>query len=175
MKGLPSSIPRTAGGWGCDSGSKALIPGLDRGDTERRSLQLTRYLALALVVYVALLRGCAGPRSLTVGQSTEADVRARMGAPTNTRVEPNGDRIWEYPTGPYGNETHMVRIGPDGKVKEVAQLLSEDRLAMVIPGKTTKPDVRKLFGRPGFEHCTAWARRGHGAITGTASSPAGSW
>jgi hypothetical protein len=109
-------------------------------------------MALALVVYVALLGGCAGPRSLTVGQSTEADVRARMGAPTDTRVEPNGDRIWEYPTGPYGNETHMVRIGPDGKVKEVAQLLSEDRLAMVIPGKTTKPDVRKLFGRPGFEH-----------------------
>ena len=113
---------------------------------------MTRYMALALMVYVALLGGCAGPRSLAVGQSTEADVRARMGAPTDTRVEPNGDRVWEYPTGPFGSQTHMVRIGSDGKVKEVAQLLNEDRLAMVTPGQTTKPDVRKLFGRPGFEH-----------------------
>jgi hypothetical protein len=109
-------------------------------------------MTLALVMCVALLEGCASPRSLVVGQSTEADVRARMGAPTDTRVEPNGDRIWEYVRGPYGYETHMVRIGSDGKVKEVAQLLSEEQLAKVIPGQSTRSDTRKLLGRPAFEH-----------------------
>lgn len=113
---------------------------------------MKRLVSLALAFCVALLGGCANPRSLVIGQSTEADVRARMGAPTDTRVEPNGDRIWEYPTGPQGYQTHRVRIGSDGKVKEVAQLLSEEQLEKVIPGQTTKSDVRKLFGRPAFEH-----------------------
>lgn len=113
---------------------------------------MKRLMTLALVICVALLEGCASPRSLVVGQSTEADVRTHMGAPTDSRVEPNGDRIWEYPTGPFGHQTHMVRIGSDGKVKEVAQLLSEEQLAKVIPGQTTKSDVRKLLGRPSFEH-----------------------
>jgi SmpA/OmlA family protein len=98
-----------------------------------------------------LLGGCATGHSLVPGQSTEADVRARMGAPTDTRVEADGDRVWEYARGREGFHTYMVRIGPDGRVKEVTQVLTEERLARIVPGKTTRSEVRRLLGPPSFE------------------------
>ena len=106
---------------------------------------------LVLLSCITLLAGCASPRSLVAGQSTETDVRTRMGAPTDTRVDRNGDRLWEYATGPEGVETHVVRFGADGKVKAVTQLLADDKLAQVVPGKTTKSEVRELLGRPADE------------------------
>jgi hypothetical protein len=107
-------------------------------------------LATILTIFscAALLGGCAGPHSLVAGQSTEADVRARMGTPTDTRTEPNGDKLWEYATGPEGVHTHLVRIGADGRVREISQLLTEDRFATIVPGKTTRAEVRNLLGRP---------------------------
>lgn len=100
---------------------------------------------------IGVLGGCANPRLLVAGQSTEADVRARLGNPTDTRVDRNGDRLWEYATGPEGVETYRVRIGADGKVKEVTQLLDEHQLQKVVPGKTTQADMRDLLGRPSDE------------------------
>lgn len=100
---------------------------------------------------IALLGGCATGHSLVPGQSTEADVRAQMGAPGDTYVDANGDRVWEYARGAEGFHTYMVRMGPDGKVKEVAQVLTEERLARIVPGKTTRLEVRRLLGRPSFE------------------------
>lgn len=114
---------------------------------------MKRFVALILLSCIGLLGGCANPRSLVAGQSTEADVRARMGKPTDTRVDRNGDSIWEYSTGPQGFETYHVRIGADGKVKDVTQLLTEEQLDKVIPGKTTQTEVRHLLGRP-FEEVT---------------------
>jgi len=109
-------------------------------------------LTLILLSCIGLIGGCSTPRSLVVGQSTEADVRARAGTPTDTRTDRNGNRVYEYATGPEGYETYIVRVGTDGKVKEVAQVLTEDRLEKVVPGKTTKAEVRDQFGRPTFEH-----------------------
>ena len=106
---------------------------------------------LVLLSCIGLLAGCANPRSLVVGQSMEADARARLGSPTETRVDRNGDRLWEYATGPEGVETYVVRFGADGKVKEVTQLLTDDQLAKVVPGKTTRSEVKELLGRPADE------------------------
>jgi SmpA/OmlA family protein len=106
---------------------------------------------LVILSCAALLGGCAGPRSLVPGQSSEVDVRQSMGAPKDSRTDSNGDRIWEYPTGPEGFTTYAVRIGPDGKVKAVNQLVTEDQLDKVVIGKSTKADVRELLGRPAKE------------------------
>jgi hypothetical protein len=100
---------------------------------------------------IGLLGGCATGHSLVLGQSTEADVRAQMGAPGETRVEADGDRVWEYAKGPEGFYTYMVRMGPDGRVKEVTQVLTEERLARIVPAKTTRSEVRRLLGRPSYE------------------------
>lgn len=106
---------------------------------------------LILLSCIGLLGGCANPRSLVVGQSTEADVRAGVGKPTDTRVDGNGDKLWEYASGPVGYHTYLVRIGTDGKVKEVTQLLVEDQFKKIIPGRMTKADVTNLLGRPSEE------------------------
>lgn len=105
----------------------------------------------AILVFLScsgLLSGCANPNLLVVGQSTIEDVRARMGTPTDSRVDRNGDQLWEYATGPEGFETHRVRIGADGKVKNVSRLLTEEQLANVVPGRMTRDDVKDLLGRP---------------------------
>ena len=104
----------------------------------------------ALVLAAVVITGCAGPRSLVPGQSTETDVRAQMGAPKETRAD-GGDRIWEYPTGPEGFTTYSVRLGADGKVKSVMQLVSEEQLEKIVVGKSTRDDVRRLLGRPAEE------------------------
>jgi len=76
------------------------------------------------------------------------DVRARAGTPTDIRFDRNGDELWEYATGPEGTETYLVRVGLDGKVKEVTQLLTDEQLMKIVPGTMTKADVRNLLGRP---------------------------
>jgi outer membrane protein assembly factor BamE (lipoprotein component of BamABCDE complex) len=74
-----------------------------------------------------------------------------MGAPTATRAEANGDRVWEYARGAAGFHTYMVRMGPEGKFKEITQVLTEDNLARIVPGKTTQSEVRRLLGTPSSE------------------------
>ena len=106
--------------------------------------------ALMLLSTTALLGGCSAPGGVVPGQSTESDVRSRMGAPTDTRAD-RGDKLLDYATGPEGMHTSRVRIGADGKVKEVTELLREEQLASITPGKTTREEVLMLLGRPGDE------------------------
>jgi len=103
---------------------------------------------LVLLLSIAALAGCIGPQALVPGQSTVVDMRARVGTPTDIRFDRNGDELWEYARGPAGYETYLVRVGTDEKVKEVTQLLTEDQLMKIVPGKMTKADARNLLGRP---------------------------
>jgi len=47
-----------------------------------------------------------------------------------------------------------VRVGLDGKVKDVTQLLTDDQLMTIVPGTMTKADVRHVLGRPSDESFT---------------------
>ena len=110
---------------------------------------------LVLLLSIAALAGCAGPRAMVPGQSTVVEMRAKVGTPTDIRFDRNGDELWEYATGPMGYETHLVRIGTDGKVKEVTQMLTEDQMMKLVPGTMTKADARNLLGRPSDQTFTA--------------------
>jgi len=114
-------------------------------------MRLLTVLSLSLAGFLA---GCGSTGSLVPGQSSQADVRARLGAPTEVRKDRNGDELWEYAGGAEGHETHLVRIGADGKVKEVTQILTQERLLGLVPGKSTKQEVRELLGRPAEERRT---------------------
>ena len=105
------------------------------------------WLTLSALLAIAVLAGCASPRSFAPGSSI-VDVRARAGTPTDIRFDRNGDELWEYATGPEGTETYLVRVGLDGKVKEITQLLTDDQLMKIVPGTMTKADARNLLGRP---------------------------
>lgn len=106
-----------------------------------------------VVFAIALLAGCASPGSFAPGTSI-AEVRAKAGIPTDIRFDRNGDELWEYATGPSGTETYLMRIGTDGKVKDVTQLLTDDQLMKIVPGTMTKADVRHILGRPSEQSFT---------------------
>ena len=108
---------------------------------------------LSALLVIATLAGCASPRSFAPGSSI-VDMRARAGTPTDIRFDRNGDELWEYAQGPVGTETYLVRVGLDGKVKDVTQLLTDDQLMTIVPGTMTKADVRHVLGRPSDESFT---------------------
>jgi len=111
------------------------------------------WTTLTALLAIAVLAGCASPRSFAPGSSI-VDVRARAGIPTDIRFDRNGDELWEYAQGPEGTETYLVRVGLDGKVKDVTQLLTDDQLMTIVPGTMTKADVRHVLGRPSDESFT---------------------
>lgn len=122
-----------------------------------------RKLLLPLIV-ATLLSGCVGARGIAPSQSMLADVRAKVGNPTDVRFDGNGDELWEYAGGPRGTETYLIRAGNDGRVKSLTQLLTEEQFYRVEAGKMTKADVRHVLGRPSDEvflyNGTSWSWRG---------------
>ncbi|HXV10735.1 MAG TPA: hypothetical protein VD839_08020, partial [Burkholderiales bacterium] len=120
--------------------------------------------SLLIPLLVGVVAGCAGVRSIVPAQSTLADVRAKAGNPTDIRFDDNRDELWEYAWGPKGTQTYLVRAAPDGRVKSVTQLLTEEQFAKIVPRQMTKRDVRHLFGRPSDEsflyNGTSWSWRG---------------
>ena len=111
------------------------------------------WTTLTVLLAIAVIAACASPTAFAPGSSI-VDVRARVGTPTDIRFDRNGDELWEYARGPEGFETYVVRVGADGKVKEVAQILTDDQLMKVVPGTMTKADVKNLLGRPSDQSFT---------------------
>ena len=112
------------------------------------------WTTLIVLSAIAVISGCASPRAFAPGSSI-VDVRAKVGTPTDIRFDRNGDELWEYAGGPAGVETYLVRVGADGRVKEVTQLLTDDQLMKVVPGTMTKAEVRNLLGRPSDQTFTS--------------------
>jgi hypothetical protein len=108
-----------------------------------------------------LVAGCAayGPGNLAPGQ-TEADVRARMGEPTDKASLPSGGSRLEYARGPMGGHTYRIELDASGRVQSVSQLLTEANFATVRRGES-KADVREQLGRPS-EQRVGW--RGVGEV-----------
>jgi len=90
--------------------------------------------------------GCANFQSLAPGMP-EQQVKARVGAPSETWKSPGGGEVWEYPLGPSGRQTYMVALGSDRTVVEVRQVLSEEYFSRIRVGMS-REDVRRLLGRP---------------------------
>lgn len=102
-----------------------------------------------------LLTACAsyGGRGLEPGRSVETDVRAVMGAPFADHPAEPGQPFThslEYPRGPAGRHTYMARIDAAGSLVRIDQVLDEKFLRLIKPGVSTRDDVRRVLGRPGF-------------------------
>ncbi len=110
---------------------------------------------------IAALAGCAGygPGNLAPGQ-TEADVRARMGEPTERIGLPAGGARLDYARGPMGAHTYRVTLDATGRVQSIRQLLTEPNFEAVRPGES-KADVHDRLGPPS-EKRTGW--RGVGEV-----------
>ncbi len=84
---------------------------------------------------------------LKPGITTADEVRAVMGTPNLEWKEADGTRIWEYPRMPEGIVNYMLVIGPDGVLREVLQVLTEENFARIQPG-WSRDQVHRLLGRP---------------------------
>jgi outer membrane protein assembly factor BamE (lipoprotein component of BamABCDE complex) len=62
-------------------------------------------------------------------------------------VAPDGTRTLDYPRQPEGWTNYVIKIGPDGKMSSLRQLLNEDNFARIQPGMDTQR-VRDTLGRP---------------------------
>ena len=109
-----------------------------------------RKLLLAFVT--ALLFGCAGNPfgGYDIAPGTPRDaVIARMGSPYRVVRTPNGERL-QYSVQPYGQHAWMVDLDTSGKVVQARQVLTEGNFHRIEPGKWTREDVEREFGRPAW-------------------------
>ena len=107
----------------------------------------------ALAVFGGLLGGLLGgcdweaQRTLRPGESTLADVERLMGTPGTRWPEDDGGTTLEYPRGPQGLETWMVRLDAQGRFVSMTNVLLPESLARVQPGQGSDA-VRRMLGRP---------------------------
>lgn len=103
---------------------------------------------LLACLLLALLSGCATPDRdprLQPGLSAEADVRARLGAPSRVWPEADGGRTLAYSTQPMGRHAWIVRLGPNGRLTSIVDGLSPAGRARIEPGMTPE-QVSRLLG-----------------------------
>ena len=95
-----------------------------------------------------LLAACAGLGGPALGPGApEAEVLARLGQPTH--VYQDGDaRLLEYMRGPMGQTTDMARIGADGRLQSLTQVLTTESFARIVPGVTRQEQVLRIVGAP---------------------------
>ena len=108
-------------------------------------------LIVSLFSTLLVVAGCdrVATGELQVGQSTIADMKFKMGEPSEVRRD--GDReIWVYPLGPEGVKTYFMTVGPTGTLEKIDQVLTEANFARVQNGMT-HDEVVKILGRHGKE------------------------
>jgi hypothetical protein len=97
-----------------------------------------------------LAAGCAGMDgpALVPGQSTLADLEAKMGRAAQKRPGPGGETVYYYPRLPWGYESYAARVSPDGKLIALEQRLTEDNIKRIRTGATRGEEVLDLLGPP---------------------------
>ena len=110
---------------------------------------MTTRFRFAIPAVAALLTGCAGLQYPAFAPGTGmSEVESRLGKPTDVIKASDGDTLWQYPTGPVGQTTYMVRFGTDQRSKASYQALTLQQFAQIRPGMTQE-EIRVLLGRPG--------------------------
>lgn len=102
-----------------------------------------------LAVFLSTSLGaCAAftPVTLASGESEQA-VLAKLGKPTG-RFDDGADHLLEYARAPFGQQTYMARIGPDGKLISYEQVLTSQKFALIKPAITRKEEVLRIIGGP---------------------------
>lgn len=120
--------------------------------------ELTKVISLLSLLLT--LSACTTAQKVHLGDS-EAQVISARGTPTH-RYQVGNQSLLEYMTGPYGQETFMAKIGPDGKLISFEQVLTDEKFATLNIGTSTKNDVLHTVGTPSettylpLSRLTAW-------------------
>lgn len=105
-------------------------------------------LLFVLMACLLWLGGCAlRPFSAVQPGMSQGDVVARLGPPGAVVAIPQGTRL-QYSGQPTGQFAFMVDLDASGRVLSVRQVLNARDFARIEPGKWTRDDVLREFGRP---------------------------
>ena len=77
-----------------------------------------------------------------------------MGQPAMRWQNPDGSAQLAYPRGPMGFQTYMAYIGPDGKLRQIENVMDQKNFARIEAGMT-KDEVLRILG-PSFTGWTAY-------------------
>jgi hypothetical protein len=103
--------------------------------------------SIATVTLLGLLAAGCTTTPLVPGEP-EAAVVGKMGRPTHIYQDGNA-QVLEYMRGPFGQQTYMARIGPDGKLSSFEQVLTAEKFATIKVDSATKEQVLRTIGAPG--------------------------
>ncbi len=109
---------------------------------------MRRFATFSIIAVMLTMSACSTlmPAPPAPGDTAEA-VTARLGKPS--AVYPEGqERLFEYATGPMGQNTWMARIGADGKLISFEQVLTGEKFATIALGTSTHQQVLRTLGRP---------------------------
>lgn len=108
---------------------------------------MTPRFVVLLSVTGLLLAACASfdGRGLVVGQAVLDDVTRVMGRPKMEWAEADGSRQLAYPRGPMGAKTFMARLGPDGRLLKMENVL-EPAFFSRIKSNMTPDEVVRVLG-----------------------------
>jgi hypothetical protein len=109
----------------------------------RKSASLLRWTVIGAALWVA---GCANLDGFPPGTPGSA-IESSRGKPFRVWPEANGASSWEYPQGPTGRYTYMVRVGADGRVTRVDQVLDWPFFRKLESGMPIQ-EVEHTLGRP---------------------------
>lgn len=106
-------------------------------------------ILFVLVASLLWLGGCAllHPFSAVQPGMSRDEVVARMGPPGAVVAIPQGTRL-QYSGQPTVQFAFMVDLDASGRVSSVRQVLNARDFARIEPGKWTRDDVLREFGRP---------------------------
>ena len=102
---------------------------------------------LAAAVVSMLLSACATPASLAPGTPI-SEARAALGRPTAEVVLPDGGSRLQYSGQPYSQWVWNADFDPNGRLRKVEQVMTDDAFMRVRSGKDTQRDVLRDFGPP---------------------------
>lgn len=82
---------------------------------------------LTVTGILAALAGCAADpqRNISAGMS-ESEVGSQFGKPAAVGRLPTGEEYWDYSRQPFGYTISRVTFTPDGRVRDVRNLLTEE-------------------------------------------------
>ena len=103
------------------------------------------------LIATVLLTACASYRGsgLKPGEARLEQVEAVIGTPAMRWKDADGSMQLAYPRGPLGYETYMVRLGPDGRLQSIVNVIGEQTFARFRAGMT-KDQVLRLIGPPDY-------------------------
>jgi hypothetical protein len=104
---------------------------------------------ISALIATMLLTACASysGSGLKPGVANLEQVQSLMGQPAMRWQDADGSVQLAYPRGPYGFHTYMVKLGPDGRLQSIENVLDEKSFGRIRAG-LSKDEVLRLIGPP---------------------------